>query len=672
MYVKKTILLVMLSFGMEAVCAQTECSDTVPYRTYKLQDVTVTARRLPVSVTAGKPVQVMRREELESLGVTNLADAVRKFAGVTVRDYGGIGGMKTVSVRNLGAHHTAVSYDGIAISNTQAGQIDISRYQTDNVETLSLSVGDEEDMMQTARHYASAGVLSITTERPHFDSGKDCSVRFMTRTGSFGLVSPSLRYWQKMGDCTAASVYASYMRADGMYPFTLANGSEHTREKRKNSDIYSWQGEANVYHTFRDSSRIDMKSSWYYSQRGLPGAVILYNNNVDDRLWDEDFFVQANYRKTVNERWQLAARAKYVHSWNRYEAVSPVYENGMQRDINRQNEYYVSATVGWMPVGGVSLALAQDVAYSNLHNNIYINTDRDVPNPERITALIALSLRLAMRRLVLNGNIVWTFVTEHVRTGAEPDDRRHLSPALSVSYRLLDDEALYIRAMVKNTFRVPSFNDLYYRRIGNTALRPEKAHEISAGVTWSGRPVRWTKYLSLTVDGYWNNATDKIVAFPGAYVWKMANFGKTRVYGIDCTLAADVAFTRDVSMIVNAAYTIQKATDTDKRSATYRNRLPYTPESSGNVSVMMRTPWLNVGYSVALCGARYSMAQNKPEYRMEGYEEHTLTLSRTVHTGLCRMNLQGSVVNLTDRQYEIIKYYPMPGRSYNLSLTITF
>jgi outer membrane cobalamin receptor len=124
--------------------------DSISSRTHAIDEVTVTAHRLQRDVTGGKPIQLMTHRELELLGLTNLADAVKKFAGASVKDYGGIGGMKTVSVRNLGAHHTAVSYDGVTISNTQAGQIDIGRYQTDNIQELSLAMGEE--MIKCSRH----------------------------------------------------------------------------------------------------------------------------------------------------------------------------------------------------------------------------------------------------------------------------------------------------------------------------------------------------------------------------------------------------------------------------------------------------------------------------------------------------------------------------------------
>jgi len=162
-----------------------------------------------------------------------MADAVKRLAGTQVRDYGGIGGMKTVSVRNLGAAHTAVVYDGVAVSNCQAGQIDIGRFSLDNIEALSLAVGQDDDLLQAARLYASAGVLNIQTERPDLSAPRPTKTQVQLRGGSFGYVTPSIRHWQKLGPRTGLSADASYMRADGNYPFTLKNGKYVTHEKQR-------------------------------------------------------------------------------------------------------------------------------------------------------------------------------------------------------------------------------------------------------------------------------------------------------------------------------------------------------------------------------------------------------------------------------------------------------
>ena len=669
--VRYSCLLLCLTCCMN-LSAQT---DTVPTREHHLEGVTIESHRTDRQVTASKPIQLLTKEELRQLGLQNLADAVKKFAGAQVKDYGGIGGMKTVSVRNLGAHHTAVSYDDVTISNTQAGQIDINRYTLDNVESITLSVGSEDNWLQSARHYASGGVLSIKSERQGRD-GKQWEWKL--KGASFGYVSPSFRYWQPISSGTTIALNGSFMRADGQYPYTLVNGREKTREKRHNTDISSWQGEANLYHTWNDQSQLDVKACWYYSDRGLPGAVILYKDEGNERLWDEDFFTQAVFTHRFHRQLTLKARMKYAHSWNKYKDYDMKYENGVRTDVARQNEYYGSVTLGWRATDWLTFALAEDMAFNNLRSNITISDNlTDPPYPKRTTSLTALSANLEWQRLRVNANVVGTYATESVEAGKQPEDQKRLSPSLSVSYRLLKNEHLFLRAMYKNTFRMPTFNDLYYIRMGNTGLRPENAHEMNVGVTWSGRPVKLVKYLTVTIDGYLNKVTDKIVAFPSTYVWKMANFGQVTIEGVDVTLATEIpvmkiAKDEEVSLLLTGSYTNLKAVDKEDRSPTYDHQLPYTPRQSGNASVLLRTPWLHLGYNVFTQGKRWSNVQTTPQYALKAYWEHSLSLSHEFRLKACCLELQATVHNLTDEQYEIIKYYPMPGRSFSASATLRF
>lgn len=626
----------------------------------QIEGVTVTGQRISHVITSGKPIQQIDKEELEQLGLTNLADAVKRFAGTNVRDYGGIGGMKTVSVRNLGSQHTAVSYDGITVSNTQAGQIDIGRYSLDNVQSVSLAIGENGDILQTARHLASAGVLYINTEKPHFDYGNNYSFRIRVKGGSFGLINPSLRYWQKLGKKTSLSLNGDYMRADGIYSFKLVNGKYVTKEKRYNSDIYTWRGEANLYHTI-NKGELNVKAYWFYSERGLPGSVVLYNQNANERLWDEDFFTQANLKKRLTDKWSLSASLKYAHTWNKY-----IDWQGI--DINRQNEYYASATICWRPIRNITLSLAEDFAYNNLRSNM-----EEAAQPKRYTSLTAIMGKYSNKRLDVQAGLIGTFITENVLSGETPEDRKRLSPTLSVSYRLLKSDALYLRAMLKKTFRVPTFNDMYYYQVGTRNLVPEKANEYNIGITWQGKVFKFMKYMSLTIDGYYNDIKDKIVAYPTMYVWKMANFGKVRMYGLNTTFATELTVTPNINVTLTAAYSLQNCIDvTDPNTLYYKTQIPYTPKNTGNGSILVRSPWINISYSVTGCGERYSIQQNTPEYRLDSYWEHSMSASREFKMKKCKLNLQAAITNITNEQYEIIKYYPMPGRSWSVTGTFTF
>lgn len=642
--------------------------DTIREEATEIEELTVTQRRMPGKISAAVPVQTLSAGDISKLGIQDMADAVRRFAGTNVKDYGGVGGLKTVSVRNMGAQHTAVSYDGSPVSNCQAGQIDIGRFSLDNVGMLSLAVGQTDDMLQSAKLYASAAVLGIVTEKPHFDSGRPYAFRVQMRGGSFGYVSPSVRWWQKIGNRVTTAVDATYLRSDGNYPFRLINGKYESVEKRNNSEIDSWHAEGNVYYTMPDGGELRVKGYYFYSKRGLPGAITLYNPISTEKLWDENAFVSAMYKRNFNQRWSLQAQAKYNYGWNKDEESGPQFDNGLYRAVHHQDEWYLSATGLFAPTGSLSFALAQDGAINKLTSTMY-----ECPYPTRYSSITALSGRWNIPHLTLSGSLVGTLIKETVKIGNAPDDISRLTPTLSVSYRPIEDRLFYIRGLYKNTFRVPSFNDLYYYRLGNRTLRPEKGTEYDLGITWGHSLFPAMDYLSFTLDAYYNDVTDKIVAFPSTYSWRMVNFGKVRVTGLDFTLATAISFPYDIDLMLSGAYTWQRAIDvTDRKSKNYRNQLPYTPEHSGNVSAIVETPWVNVGYSIVFVGKRYYLDQNIPINEIEGYDDHTLTLSRDFVAKGVKFGVKGEIVNLTDRQYDVIKFYPMPGRSWRLTGTLFF
>ena len=122
-----------------------QAGDSITGKVHAIPEVSVKGRKISSRITSATPTQSFSRKDFEALGLQGIADAVKRFSGVNVKDYGGLGGLKTISIRNLGAAHTAVSYDGIAVSNSQAGQIDIGRFATDNISTLSLSIGQSDN-----------------------------------------------------------------------------------------------------------------------------------------------------------------------------------------------------------------------------------------------------------------------------------------------------------------------------------------------------------------------------------------------------------------------------------------------------------------------------------------------------------------------------------------------
>ena len=632
---------------------------------HSIQEVEVKAQRLAREVASATPTQTMGRDMLSAVAAQSVADAMRHFAGANVRDYGGIGGLKTVSVRGLGATHTGVSYDGIVVGNCQAGQIDLGRFAAHSMEGISLHIGQTDDLASTARALASGSIVSLSSYSPEWD-GKPYRLEAGLIGGSLGYVNPTLSYAQRLKEHSHTGLNIDLSRAHGRYPYRLVNGKQVTTEERANTDVRQALAEWYLHHQFADDSHLDAKLYAYASERGLPGAVILYNNSSTERLADRNLFAQMRYTKWWGHQWQLRTSAKYTYGWDRYTDTNVKYEGGKQTDENLQHEYYAQATLLYRPALAWEFSLAQDAFVNTLTSNL-----PSCPFPTRLTSLTALQARYRSQWLSLHGILLGTVTQEQAKRGTPSADYQHLSPTLSASVRPFEDERLFVRMMYKQTFRMPTFNDLYYLRSGNRALRPEQAHEYNAGISWQAHATDVLRELTLTLDGYFNKVTDKIVAFPSTYVWKMANYGKVHITGLDMAVKSSLQITSRLGFNAGANYTLSRAIDvTDPTAKGYGTQLPYTPVHSGSARMLVTTPWANVGYSLIFSGKRYSMSEQIARYCIDGYAEHTLTLARTFAIKHAHLTAQAEAINFTNAQYQIIQYYPMPGRQFRVSLIV--
>lgn len=648
-----------LLFGLGRLSAQSV--DTLSC--YDLMELEVVAESPASGTASSAPKKVMDKGDFLRLGASSLADAAKSLVGVDVRDYGGVGGLKTVSVRGIGAKHTAVSYDGVMVADAQSGLVDIGRLSLDNVSMLSMEIGQGDDIFKPAREYASSGILSMSTGKPRANTS---SLR--VGTGAFGLADAALHSAFCFGSGWAASFNARFLRSDGEYPFLLVNGDEVTREKRSGSDICSVSYEGNLY-AAPAGGDLRVKLYGYNSERGLPGAVNLYNKDNKERLWDDNFFVQAKYELPLPSGFALKGVAKYNYQFSEYKEWNKNYAGGLQDDRNTQHETYASLGVSYAPFRSFSMALTGDVAYSALENNF-----ENSKSPRRFSSYTVLAASYDNGVFTATASLLGTLVTDRLENVVgQPEPFRSLSPSLALSYKPLGRLPLRLRLSFKENCRIPTFADLYYQRLGNVNLKPERALQNNLGITWESGSEGILDKLSVTVDVYYNKVYDKIVALPTMYVWRMMNFGEADIAGVDAAFAASVSLSRTAALLVDAGYSFMHAVDvTDPSAKNYRHQLPYTPRHSGKFSLSLLNSWVNVTYMLQAVGERYMLPQNTERNRMPGYLDHSFSLNREFPFKKFTLRLQGEVLNVGNSNYEVIAYYPMPGFSWRLSATFIF
>lgn len=653
----------------DVLSAITQPVDTT--RIYDIPEVMVTERYQTREVRAASPTHILTREQLAGLNVLQLSDAVKHFSGVTVKDYGGIGGLKTVSLRSLGAEHTAVGYDGITLTNAQTGQIDIGRFSLENVDRLTLSNGQNDNIFQPARFFASAGILNIQTLTPIFSPGKNTNTNVSFKTGSWGLVNPSVLLEQKLGERWALSVNAEWMSADGKYPYTMHYGhagDSTSREKRKNTEVRTLRTEVGLFGNFSDTEQLRIKAYYYQSSRALPGATTLYYDYASQHLWDKNTFAQAQYKKEFSRQWVFQTSAKWNWSYQRY--LDPDYKGSEGKTDNSyyQQEYYLSASLLYRMLNNLSFSASTDGSLNTLRTNATGFAD-----PSRYSWLTALSGKYVNEWITASATVLATLIKENVQQGTAAENHRKLTPFASIALKPFQEEEFRIRFFYKDIFRLPNFNDLYYNEVGNANLMPENTRQLNLGITYSREINTFIPWLSATADVYRNRVTDKIMAIPtkNIFVWSMVNLGKVDIKGIDLTGNISLQPSEDFKIHLSANHTYQRALDiTDPAGKTYKHQIAYTPRVSGSGQATLETPWANLSYSLLYSGKRYALGQNLTENHLDSYTDHSISVSRKQTIGNIRASLSVEVLNILNKNYEIVRYFPMPGRSVRATLKI--
>ena len=646
------------------------------------------------------PSQKLNGEMLEKLNTHSVADALRYFSGIQLKDYGGVGGIKTVNIRSMGTHHLGISYDGVALGNAQNGQIDLGQFSLDNVEEITLYNGQKSAIFQPASDFGNAGSIYIRTKEPEFrrygGTGvrryENTHLRFKAQYGSSDMLRLSALWEQKLSETVSSSVSAGFLTASGKYKFRYerrypdGTTAWDTTAVRQNGDIHAERIEANLYGRLWQGSW-QVKGYLYNSARGIPGAIV---NNVwrrGERQQDLNTFFQAAYDKSIGNKFATRWLAKYAYYNTHY-----VNRDSTQLPVDnryKQQEFYFSTANVLELLPNWSASLSYDFKWNKLNADIW-----NFAYPTRISNLVSLATAIDYKHLKAQGSLLATFINDRYRkyggTGARGYENssaaanssfftlhsslQKLTPAVFVNVYPFRGTFFSLRAYVKQSFRMPTFNDLYYTDMGNANLVPERATQYDVGFALNKHFTQGlVRHAEMHFDAYYNTVHDKIVAYPKGqqFRWTMLNLGKVHIKGIDVEAEADFKIGKDLVATARAQYTYQDARDvTDPADSYYNDQIPYIPWHSGSAILGLSYKNWDLNYSFIYAGERYDEQENILYNHMEPWYTSDLSLRYQFVVYSLKFIAQAEVNNVLDQDYEVIVNYPMPGRNYTLSLTV--
>lgn len=623
-----------MSFVMLPLClyAQTVSAQSVhPDSVYRLDEVIVNGIK---NVT---PHQTITRSQIMALPSNSVADALKFLSGVQIKDYGGLGGQKTINVRSLGSQHVGVFLDGVRITNAQNGTVDLGKYSLTTLESVSLFNANKTEMLMMASEFASASTVYLKTHRP--DS---TSLMASYEYSSFNTHKANLTLSYK----NYGFIDAQLTTSDGDYPFEYHTEYEDTTGTRRNSDITMFRIEGCAFY-----KGWQWHTYYFNSKRGLPGGIVrrLSDKYTDvGREWDRNFFSQLSYREhfgDISVRGIVKYANDYLHYRSDYDENISVHSNNKYH----QQDIYAAAA-GAYKYKDWGLSVSSDLRWSDLTTDV-----KYFHYVYRFDSKTSLSAYYSHGGWNASVSGLYTNVTDHTKGTSKPLSRTTWNALASYTFGNWQ-----LRSFYKEVFRAPTLNDLYYTLVGNRNLKPEYTKQFDIGVTYNN------DWLDIQADWYYNHIEDRIVCLPlkGSYQWTMLNYGCTRCMGVDVTANARYG---NHGLLLTGTFQDDR-NRTDPTEDAYNDYIAYSPRWSFSAVYTLYYKGFTFSLSHMFVDKRYWTTENDIEEPLDSYNCTDIKVGYKYKNYSAEVECQ----DLFDIRYEMIQRWPMPGRRFGMTLRYAF
>jgi outer membrane cobalamin receptor len=604
-------------------------------------------------------------KDIRELAAVDAGELLGRMAGANLKSYGGLGGLKTISVRSLGAGHSGVVVDGYSTQNSQTGQVDLSAIQSDNLIGAVISNGEQPNMMMPiSSQVMGSSIILQSFENTFARSNDTLAIRANVRYGSFDHKNAYLGVKYNPKDWLI-SLFGKYRNAVGHYRYSYLNGNTREEGIRKNNDFEESQfggsiGKLNERYNFRIGYR------GRRADQGLPGAVVFYNSFADERLSTKDDRVFADLDLNIK-----STRLRFYSSGNQQDIVyqDPDYlgQNGLESSFVNRN---LQNGIQWQ--SNVSKRFMLRIGYESSLSDLTSN-DTSFIKPTRAQNIGVLYGRVDTKPGQFYAQLSAQYLDENREGATEANDQQRLNPTVGFWSHYRFGRMTRHRVWYRNTFRMPSFNELYYNNVGNTELLPEDAHQINYG--FEIVPFRSKGELYLRSEVYFNRVSNKIIAIPtkNLFVWSMQNVTNVNVYGGELMADYELRMPKNSSFKISGNYTFQKVIDVTPESITYGHQVAYTPMHMANLEFKFDWKQQGLRFSNNFTSSRYSLNENIEFNRLPAFFVSDLSLFKNFSTHRKnKLYLQFNIKNLFNQEYAYVRSFVMPGRNYLISVSYAF
>lgn len=583
---------------------------------FNLETIVVTPSAGEVSYSkAARAVDVIKGSELKAVRTTSdLTYVLENVPSLQITDYGNIGQAKTVTLRGASSSNVLVMIDSRPINSPQNGVADLSRISADDIERIEVVRGPSSSLYGSN---AIGGVINIITKK-----AKKSEFNYSTSVGSFetwqNIISQGLKF--KDGDI--------YLNFNNLTTKGYRDNSEHTE--------YNFDSKSNVQ--INEENSVVFTAGCNYDKTNLPGRVNA--PTLDQRQLDSKnyFNLKWIFEPCDATKIQMTAFQNFERT-EAYESYVPLDKSAhvvKKRSINFQLDQ--------------ELLDFYDITFGIEGEENTINSSDNGKH------------RYLVRTTYLENH--FDFDRFQLFFGGRTDnysslqkDKTRFNPSCNASYEIA--RWFKIRGLVGTSFRIPTFNDLYWPATswaeGNPNLSPEKAFSYEGGTDFI-----FSKDFNLGMTYFGSKFTDQIQWAEGAdWVWRPTNIASSKVDGFE--LESKMRFLERFES--SFSYTFERVIDDRTKKDIF-----YKPRNRASLILSYKIPD-DLFISTNMQAVQSAFADDAHLNTIKGYFVVNLYLSKNVNKNL---EVFANIDNVFNKNYQTALEYPMPPFNFNIGGKLKF
>jgi outer membrane cobalamin receptor len=558
---------------------------------------------------------------------TLLTDLLNFNSTLYFKEYGR-GMLSTVSFRGTTSSQTAVIWNGININSQMNGSTDFNTISGSDYNSISIKAGGGSVIYGSG---AVGGTVHLNNDLLFFNRFEN---NLKLDYGSFNTIG--INYKTSISN-------KKWSAQIGMSKNSSTNDYKYLNR-------YTWRGEQR----WNQNGQYDIITL-------SANAGYKFNQNHILKLYSQSSNTDRNTSLVVESE----TKSKYINGFNRnlleYDGsfgklktnfkTAYIFENYQYFEDNSSKNYTYGKTE--------NLITKLDVDY-HLFKSTHLNGIVDYSRTNGYGTSFGSHIReISSASLLLRQDIGDNWKNEFgVRKEFTNNYKSPVLFNLGSSYKFNDWYNLKLN--VSRNFRIPTYNDLYWDEGGNPNLKPESSYQGEIGNVFTFKNWSWTQNF------YYMKITDMLQWVPGANgIWTPQNQDKVNSYGTETMLAWKKSYGKN-SFAANATYAYTVSQDEKTK-----NQLFFVPFNKATGSVSYSRNKLSAYYQILYNGFVYTRADNNPDEIINDYMISNIGIDYDLKL-LDSFKVGFQILNLFNKDYESLENRPMPGRNFNMYITLKF